>query len=742
MESVKEFFTHWSVATKQVALFCLFGLIPMLGIGFIAINAAGDLEDKAGQRFQETAVSLADKIDRSLFERYGDAQVFGLNEGLQRVARWYDPTSDNAISTLMDGYVAKYGIYSLTILVDTSGDVVAVNQHDAQGNPINYDFIFKKNYKDAPWFQALVAQEYTTSMPFTAEGNDVSTGTFIEDLHVDPDVKEAYPGNDGLTIAFSAPVYNDIGEVIAYWSNRTKFSLVEEMFTQAYQGLKEAGFPGSELTLLDGEGRIIIDYDPTKHGTEDVVHDMEQVILQLNLAEKGVAVAQKAVAGETGSMYSLHARKQIEQAAGFTHLQGALGYPGMNWSVLVRVPKDEAVAEATAIQWKVMMTGLICLAVIVPFGLWIGRRQARGLIEVSNVAQVAAQGDLTQRVPTRTKDELGTLANAMNEMFDNVGKVVNEVRQAAEHVTQASGEISQGNEDLSQRTSQQASSLEETSASMEQMTSTVKQNADNAKQANQLAMAAREVAEKGGAVTSKAVEAMNEINKSSKKIADIINVIDEIAFQTNLLALNAAVEAARAGEQGRGFAVVASEVRNLAQRSATAAKEIKDHIQESVQRVEEGSGLVGKSGKTLDEIVTSVKRVTDLMSEMSAASQEQASGIDQVNQAIMEMDHSTQQNAALVEEAASSAQSMSQQAAALQQQVQFFKLTHGRQESMGSVPRMNLPPKSEHKIPMGKSADQVQANTSARTEKSETQCVGTAPNSIKTRAGEGEFEEF
>ena len=296
------------------------------------------------------------------------------------------------------------------------------------------------------------------------------------------------------------------------------------------------------------------------------------------------------------------------------------------------------------------------------------------LDEAQRVLRALAEGDLRQQMSGSYQGDFDKIKSSLNEAIKNLTGTVTAVRAAVAAVTEGSEQISQGNHDLAQRTSEQAAALEETSAAMEEMTATVKQNADNAKQANQLAIAARDIAMKGGSVTTDAVAAMAEINKSSKKIGDIITVIDEIAFQTNLLALNAAVEAARAGEHGRGFAVVAAEVRNLAQRSATAAKEIKGLIQESIQRVTDGSGLVDKSGKTLEEIVESVKRVTDIIAEISAASQEQATGIDQVNKAIMQMDETTQQNAALVEEAAASSQSVKEQATGLQHQVEFFKL--------------------------------------------------------------------
>jgi methyl-accepting chemotaxis protein len=336
---------------------------------------------------------------------------------------------------------------------------------------------------------------------------------------------------------------------------------------------------------------------------------------------------------------------------------------------------------------------LMLLALAVAMGIVAATVITRGLLKqlggepgyTAKIAGSIAEGDLSIAIDTKSSDR-GSLLIEMKQMRNSLVDIVSQVRRGTHTITTASREIAAGNTDLSSRTELQASSLEKTASAMEELTSTVKQNADNAREANHLAATASDVARKGGDVVSQVVGTMGEINSSASKIADIIGVIDGIAFQTNILALNAAVEAARAGEQGRGFAVVASEVRNLAQRSAAAAKEIKQLIGDSVEKIGRGSKLVGEAGETMDEVVASVKRVTDIMSDIASASAEQSAGIEQVNLSIIEMDGMTQQNAALVEEAAAAFQSLQDQAAELQRVVSIFKLAEGEEQAVVDAP--------------------------------------------------------
>ncbi|GJI88449.1 MULTISPECIES: methyl-accepting chemotaxis protein [Duganella] len=339
-------------------------------------------------------------------------------------------------------------------------------------------------------------------------------------------------------------------------------------------------------------------------------------------------------------------------------------------------------ARTTAIVFLVLSIGIgMALA------MWVARIVSAPLREAVSLARGVADGDLTRSIDVRSACETGQLMQALKDMTSNLQGLVSQVRSGTDTIATASSQIASGNQDLSSRTEEQASSLEETASSMEELTSTVKQNADNARQANQLAQSASGIAVKGGDVVERVVVTMASINESSRKIVDIISVIDGIAFQTNILALNAAVEAARAGEQGRGFAVVASEVRNLAQRSAAAAKDIKQLIGDSVEKVDAGSQLVGQAGATMGEIVSSITRVTDIMSEITAASTEQSHGIEQVNTAIVQMDQVTQQNAALVEQAAAAAESMQEQAARLSEVVSVFKLLASSTAQPPSAPR-------------------------------------------------------
>ena len=357
-----------------------------------------------------------------------------------------------------------------------------------------------------------------------------------------------------------------------------------------------------------------------------------------------------------------------------------VNYLQQNDSLYELAVKDSN-ASYTQAMWILFGVMIAVLAVIVTVWLGVRKTLIAPLNRLIDSIRHIAGGDLVKRIDVESDNEMGQLAHSLRHMQGELARTVGEVRQGADAIYSGASEIAMGNNDLSSRTEQQAASLEETAASMEELTATVKQNAENARQASHLALSASETAQKGGKVVDNVVQTMRDITASSQKIADIISVIDGIAFQTNILALNAAVEAARAGEQGRGFAVVAGEVRNLAQRSAQAAREIKSLIEDSVNRVDLGSTLVESAGETMDEIVNAVTRVTDIMGEIASASDEQSRGIDQVGLAVAEMDRVTQQNASLVEESAAAAAALEEQASRLTQAVAVFRIQQSQSNS-------------------------------------------------------------
>lgn len=405
--------------------------------------------------------------------------------------------------------------------------------------------------------------------------------------------------------------------------------------------------------------------------------------LQAGKADEALAIYRQTI--------SAQAPKLQEQMTSLIHLQ----------SSLAKQEFEDSVARYEVIRLVSAASIFAGILFALGFGAALIKGISRSLKQAQDISNAVAQGDLSQQVPTGGSDEVAQVLVSMAEMQRSLSNVVSSVRQGSEAVAAASAQIASGNNDLSARTESQASTLQETAASMEQLSATVKHNADSARQASQLAMSASQTAVQGGDVVAQVVETMKGINESSRKISDIISVIDGIAFQTNILALNAAVEAARAGEQGRGFAVVASEVRSLAGRSAEAAKEIKYLINASVERVEQGTTLVDQAGVTMGEVVSGIKRVTDLVGEISAASHEQSQGVAQIGEAISQIDQVTQQNAALVEEMAAAAGSLKTQAQELVGTVAVFKLSPGealqRTASRGAPPRPQPAPKGTHK---------------------------------------------
>ena len=444
---------------------------------------------------------------------------------------------------------------------------------------------------------------------------------------------------------------------------------------------------------------VISEVDSEMAGFEDVMNTLWQRIQEdyASYARHAVTPQEQAAYRELGELLALYAKEhpRIMQLSRSLHTSDAMAViqdQSLKISRTLYELVDRMVqsnqdggsqasqqADALYASARNWVIGLLVFSVALglAMAMAIARIVARPLEDAVRVAQAVASGDLTSRIACGDNDETGQLLQALHRMDQSLGQIVGQVRRSTDSIATASQQIASGSNDLSVRTEQQASSLQETAASMEELTATVRQNADNARQANRLVRSASEVATRGGSVVSQVVDTMDAIQASSHQIADIIGVIDAIAFQTNILALNAAVEAARAGEQGRGFAVVATEVRALAQRSADAAKEIKRLIEDSTGRVSDGSALVLQAGQTMQEIVSSVRNVTDIMGEITAASQEQTTGLEQINQAISQMDQVTQQNAALVEQAAAAAQSLQEQAYSLQQAVSIFKLEQG-----------------------------------------------------------------
>ena len=637
---------HLSLTKKLALAIVVTGLVPALVIGFLAIHTANHMAGDVAGSYAIVAKDIAEKIDRNLFERYGDVQAFGANDAVNDTNSWYQAGRDkNKIAAAANRYANLYGFYLLSYLVDLDGKVIAVNDTDPAGKAIDTAFLYQKNCKDAGWFKESLAGHFLKS--------DSLDGTFVQDVHADEDVKKVY-GGDGLVLGFSAPVKDAAGKTIGVWHNCANFSLIEEVIATSYGQFKQDGLSEADLTLLDHTGRVLVDYNPSGNGGKETVQHDANVLLKLNLAEAGVEAARQLVAGKGGAGISDDAQKHSAQVAGYAVCDGELGFAGLKWGVLVRVPKHQALAAMSSQVWHISYVILGSIAGLIAMGLWLGRSISRPL----------------------------TLG-------------ISSMRTVGDEVAGASQEFSTSSHTVAEGASEQAASLEETSASLEEISSMTKRNSENATNAAALGRQTRDSVSAGldrltelshtlNSIKSAVGEmqtAVSEMQTSSQQVAKIIKTIDEIAFQTNLLALNAAVEAARAGEAGMGFAVVADEVRALAQRSAQAAKDTSEKIESAVKRSELGGVASAKVVKSLTEvettaqsigqvfngIVTQIKSLDEVIAEIAAASKEQSQGVGEVNMAVSQMDKVTQSNASAAEENAAAAGEMNQQARTLQE---------------------------------------------------------------------------
>ena len=670
---------HMRLGTKlPLSVFLVVGLVFAAFVAAIGYSISRSVEERANAEVADKIKLVADLIDAS------DKDLRSRASALAKAFQ----------STLK-------GTFELDpAITEVNGKPAPTLKLD--GKTLNMDFMVADRFTESTGAVATVFAKtgddfirVTTSLK--TDKGERAIGTLLDRAH--PGYKATLEGNTfvGYAMLFGKPYmtqYDPIkdaqGKVVGLSFVGLDFSGYMEQLKSTIRSQKigETGYfyvmdarPGKDYGMLlvhpVSEGKILLDAKDAD-GREFLKEMLEKKngIMRYPWVNKGL--------GETTPR---------EKVAAFAHVKG------WNWLVAAGTYEEEFTSEVRSL--RNLYAGLGVLMVLAISGILyvlIRRLVTAPLAQASTAAQALAQGDLSVELKIDRQDEIGQLMASMNQIGSGLTRVVQSVRQGSEAVATASAEIAQGNHDLSSRTESQASALEQTAASMEELGSTVKQNADNARQANQLAQSASTVAVRGGEVVAQVVDTMKGINDSSKKISDIISVIDGIAFQTNILALNAAVEAARAGEQGRGFAVVASEVRSLAGRSADAAKEIKTLINDSVERVEQGTALVDQAGATMTEVVSSIRRVTDIMGEISAASSEQSAGVAQVGEAITNMDQATQQNAALVEEMAAAAASLRSQAQELVSTVAVFKLKGG-QASQGGFASSSAVPAPARALP-------------------------------------------
>ncbi|AOS43247.1 Methyl-accepting chemotaxis protein IV [Lacunisphaera limnophila] len=620
-----------SLTFKHKLVLCLLGIgvLPLVAISLLALRSIDQLRDTVEQTHEGASRAAMDVIDRNLFERYGDVQAFALNSAVLDRPAWYarDP-AQNSIAQAMDNYVRLYGLYVLTIAVDLDGRVIAVNSRNAAGNVLDTGSLYDRNFKDESWFRATLADEFLKSP--TLDGTHVTAPWFDTD-------SARLTGGDGLVLAFSAPIRDATGRVVGVWHNRADFGFIEEIARSTQVTLATRGFRSADIRVIDGEGRILVEYDPLGSGNPALTRD-RAVVLQSNYVTAGAAPALLAVRGQSGVSHFIPPGEDTDHVCGYSASLGALGFPGLKWSVLTAVRTEEADVIVYDTRRQLLLVSGASLLLLAGAAFWLARSLSRPILTA-----------------------------------------LEKIRLGGEEIDTHTQQVSVSAHQLAQDSSSSAASLEETAASLEEMSGMTQRNAGSAGQAQTAAARARAAADTGAGQMQSMQGAMQGIKAASDDITKILKTIDEIAFQTNILALNAAVEAARAGEHGAGFAVVAEEVRALAQRSASAAKETATKIADSVARSQQGVAISTAVAGSFTQIQQQVLELDRLVAEISTSSREQDSGITEINRAVAQMDRITQGNAATAEENASASEELSSLSTSLRTTVgELFVLIGGR----------------------------------------------------------------
>ncbi|WP_269584155.1 methyl-accepting chemotaxis protein [Roseibium sp. Sym1] len=697
------------IAHKLVALLLVFSLVPAATIFLFYKFEGSEFRQAFRKPVEQLAVAIGDVIDRNLFERYGDVQAFALNASVKDTSNWGSTGADNPLIQSMNGYTTGYGIYRLMLVLDLDGNVVAANTVTATGKPLDTAPMIGKNFGKQTWFAKARDHEFLV-------GPNGMTGTAVEQPERIDIVANLYK-DDGYVIPFSAPISGTDGKPIGVWVNFADFGLVEEIVGTFYNGLANEGKKSAEITVLDPEGKIIVDYDPVGQGWTTYRRNPD-IIGKFNLAEK-VEAAQKAVAGETGSMDAVHARKKVEQAAGYAHSDGAYDYPGLKWSVLVRIPVDEAYTIINKVNEVMVIVLAAAVVLIAGLGLFVGRAAAKPIQKMTSAMVELASGSQealeTVEVPSSDRsDELGDMAAAVQIFKENalervrmrtereaeqearaarqqrVEELISSFRGTVQDVLQVvaanTGQMETSAASLLDTANETSSRANNVSAASEQASANVQSVASASEEmASSINEIARQISqtkatvEKANAATDETNAKIGGLAEAAMKIGEVVSLIQDIAEQTNLLALNATIEAARAGEAGRGFAVVAAEVKELATQTAKATEAISGQINGIQSETESSVQAIAVIAETMREIFAATEAIAASVEEQSASTseisenvQQAAKGASEVSENIVGVSNSTVESQNSAEKMLTATREVTSNAERMQQVVDAF----------------------------------------------------------------------